>query len=104
MVGIISPIVKRGSRERIGRGFSIGELKEVGLNVGEARRIGVPVDLDRRTSHGENVERLREWIEESKKEKFRVPKPKQSTKKPSGRAHRGLTSAGKKMRGLPKSP
>lgn len=102
MVRMISPTVRRGAKIRTGRGFSLGELKEAGLNVGEARHLGVPVDLDRSTSYAENVERLREWMEEAKREGFRVPRPRQSSKGQRGRAYRGLTGSGRKMRGLRK--
>ena len=100
MVRMISPIVKRGSKVKTGKGFSIGEIEEVGLNVGEARHLGVPVDQRRSTSYPENVEALREWVEEARKEGFRVPKTKQSSKGQRGRAFRGMTSSGKKMRAL----
>jgi len=100
MVRMISPTVRRGEKVRTGRGFSLGELAEVGLNVGEARRLGVPVDLNRSTAYPENVERLQAWVAEAKKEGFRVPRPKQSSKGQRGRAYRGLTSSGKKMRAL----
>jgi large subunit ribosomal protein L13e len=102
MVRMISPTVRRGDKERTGRGFSQDELKEAGLTVGEARHLGVPVDLNRRTSYVDNVGRLKAWVEEAKKEGFRVPQPKQSSKGRKGRAYRGLTSSGKKMRGLKK--
>lgn len=102
MVRMISPIVKRGARVKTGKGFSIGELSEVGLNVGEARHLGVPVDQRRSTSYPENIESLRSWIEEARREGFRTPKAKQSSKGQRGRAYRGLTSSGKKMRGLRK--
>jgi hypothetical protein len=46
------------------------------------------------------VEDLKEWVEEARKEGFRVPKTKQSSKGQRGRAFRGLTSSGKKMRNL----
>jgi len=100
MVRMISPIVRRGAKVRTGRGFSLGELSEAGLTVGEARHLGVPVDLNRSTSYKENVDRLKAWIEEAKKEEFRVPRPKQFSKGQRGRAYRGLTSSGKKMRGF----
>jgi len=103
MVRMISPIVKRGARVKTGKGFSIDELREAGLNVGEARHIGVPVDQRRSTSYPENVEGLKEWVEEARKEGFRVPKPRQSSKGQRGRAFRGMTSSGKKMRALKKS-
>ncbi|MFB0557647.1 MAG: ribosomal protein L13e [Candidatus Bathyarchaeia archaeon] len=99
MVRMISPIVKRGAIVKTGKGFSINELREVGLNVGEARHLGVPVDQRRSTSYPENVESLKDWIEEASREGFRVTKTKQSSKGQRGRAYRGLTSSGKKMRG-----
>jgi ribosomal protein L15E len=49
------------------------------------------------------VESLKAWIDEAKREGFRVPKPKQSSKGQTGRAFRGLTSSGKKMRALRKA-
>lgn len=102
MVRMISPTVRRGAKVRTGRGFSLSELTEAGLNVGEARHLGVPVDLNRSTSYTDNIERLKAWIEEAKREGLRVPRPKQSSKGRRGRAFRGLTSSGKKMRGLKK--
>jgi len=102
MVRMISPTVRRGAKVRTGRGFSLSELTEGGLNVGEARHLGVPVDLNRSTSYTDNIERLKTWIEEAKREGLRVPRPKQSSKGRRGRAYRGLTSSGKKMRGLKK--
>jgi large subunit ribosomal protein L13e len=102
MVRMISPIVKRGYRVKTGRGFSQEEIREVGLNVGEARHLGVPVDVRRNTAYPENVESLKEWVEEARREGLRVPKPKQTSKGQRGRAFRGLTSSGKKMRGLTK--
>ena len=102
MVRMISPIVKRGSRVKTGKGFSLGELKEVELNPGEARHLGVPVDQRRSTSYPENVESLKGWVATARKEGFRTPKVKQSSKGQRGRALRGLTSSGKKMRALGK--
>jgi large subunit ribosomal protein L13e len=102
MVRMISPIVKRGAKVRTGKGFSIDEVKEAGVNVGEARHLGVPVDQRRSTNYPENVEALKEWIVEARKEGFRVPKPKMTSKGQRGRAFRGLTSSGKKMRALGK--
>jgi large subunit ribosomal protein L13e len=102
MVRMISPIVKRGTKVKTGKGFSIEEVKEAGVNVGEARHLGVPVDQRRSTNYPENVEALKEWIAEARKEGFRVPKPKMTSKGQRGRAFRGLTSSGKKMRALGK--
>ncbi|MBQ03396.1 hypothetical protein CL673_01615 [Candidatus Bathyarchaeota archaeon] len=103
MVRMISPIVKRGVGFKAGKGFSIDEVKGAGVNVGEARHLGVPVDQRRSTSYPENVEALKAWIAEARKEGFRVPKPKMTSKGQRGRAFRGLTSSGKKMRALGKS-
>lgn len=103
MVRMISPTVRRGSKNRAGRGFSFSELSEAGLTVGEARHLGVPVDLNRSTSYVENVERLKAWVEDAEKSGFRVQRPNQSSKGRRGRTYRGLTSSGKKMRGLSKA-
>jgi large subunit ribosomal protein L13e len=103
MVRMISPIVKRGAKVKTGKGFSIDELREAGLNAGEARHLGVPVDQRRSTSYPENVEGLKEWVEEARKEGFRVSKTKQFSKGQRGRAFRGMTSSGKKMRALKKA-
>ncbi|MCW3992507.1 MAG: ribosomal protein L13e [Candidatus Bathyarchaeota archaeon] len=103
MVRMVTPTVRRGRKTRAGKGFSLSELSELGLSVGEARHLGVPVDLSRSTSYDENVERLRAWMEEAEKEGFRVPRPRQLSKGQRGRAYRGLTSSGKKMRGLRKA-
>jgi len=103
MVRMISPVVKPRGKTRTGKGFSREELKAADLNPGEARHLGVPVDLRRSTSYEENVESLRAWVKEAKKVGFRVPKVKQSSKGQRGRAFRGLTSSGKKMRGLRKA-
>lgn len=103
MVRMISSTVRRGAKIRTGKGFSLGELEEAGLSVGEARHLSVPVDLRRSTSYAENVERLQAWMEEAEREGFRAHRPRQSSKGQRGRAYRGLTSSGKKMRGLKKA-
>ena len=98
----VEATVRKGLKTRKGKGFSISELTEVGLNPGEARRIGVPVDTRRSSAHKMNIEVLKEYIDETRGERIRVPKPKMVSKPKRRRVNRGLTSAGKRMRGLNK--
>jgi len=53
------PTVRNGYIVRAGRGYSLGELKEAGLDPRIARKSGVPVDVWRQTKHPENVEQLK---------------------------------------------
>lgn len=95
-----APIVFRRLKLRGGRGFSLGEIKEAGLNVGKVRLLGMPVDTRRDTVHEENVKTLKETATSAEKDGYRSLRPKMFPKRFSGRVYRGLTSAGKKMRGL----
>ena len=68
-MGIIKPIVKREIRDikliRKGRGFSMSELKESGLdNIKVARKNGIPIDVFRKTKIPENIEQLRPIVKE----------------------------------------
>ena len=47
-------------RERVGRGFSKGELKSAGLTLQDAKKLGIYVDKRRRSVHEKNVEALKE--------------------------------------------
>ena len=42
------PTIKYNSKVRAGRGFTLYELKEAGINVKEARGLGIAVDTRRR--------------------------------------------------------
>lgn len=48
---------------RVGRGFSIGEIKQAGLTVQLARQFNIPLDFRRRSVHQHNVENLRKFAE-----------------------------------------
>merc|ERR1711988_1307056 len=57
--------VKYNSKVRIGRGFSLAEIKDVGLSKAEAQSLGIAVDHRRRNrsvqGKSANVQRLREY-------------------------------------------
>merc|ERR1712159_615639 len=59
------PTVKYNSKVRVGRGFSLAEIKAVGLGKLEARSLGIAVDARRRNRSVEgkqaNEQRLREY-------------------------------------------
>ena len=62
----MSPIVYKPrlfEQKREGRGFSVGELRSVGLSVREARKLGLRVDERRRSVHEWNVEALKNFLE-----------------------------------------
>ncbi len=49
---------------REGRGFSIPEIREVGLSIKEAQLLGIPVDKRRRSKWEWNIEALRKYLNE----------------------------------------
>ena len=100
MVRYITPIVESGDRVREGKGFSLGELEAVELTAGNAKKMGIPVDTKRGTSHDENIETLKEFLKDAKDLDIKVEKPKIVNKPIRGRAFRGKTSAGQRMRNL----
>ena len=53
------PTVRHGYIIRLGRGYSLQELKVAGIDPRFARRSGVPVDVWRQTEHPENVDQLK---------------------------------------------
>ena len=67
-VEVPRPIVQAPLRKelpvklRVGRGFSVPELKAVGLDVRRARRLGLRVDERRDSCHEENVRALKEFL------------------------------------------
>ncbi len=99
MVRRIAPTVKRGIRTREGKGFSKAELAAVDLTLGRAKTMGIPMDHRRGSSHEENIKVLKEFLKDEKNLE-KVKKPKMTSKPHTGRAYRGKTSAGQKVRGL----
>ncbi|MCS4541461.1 MAG: ribosomal protein L13e [Euryarchaeota archaeon] len=59
---------QKGGFLRRGRGFSLGEIKEVNSNIGLMRKLGLPVDTRRKSIRSENVEQLKAWFEKVKPE------------------------------------
>jgi large subunit ribosomal protein L13e len=67
-------VFKKGGKQRLGKGFSREELKEVGLTLKDALRMGVPVDCQRRTAHEENIQIIKNFVKDNK------PKPRSKQK------------------------
>merc|ERR1712151_1054347 len=63
--GVQCPTLRYNMKTRFGRGFTLEELKEAGINRKEARGIGIAVDHRRRNASEEslkaNVQRLKEY-------------------------------------------
>lgn len=61
-------VFKKGGKQRYGRGFSREELKKAGLSFKEALKLSIPIDSKRRTTHEENVEVIKTFLENKKAE------------------------------------
>ncbi|XP_035826026.1 60S ribosomal protein L13, partial [Aplysia californica] len=70
VAGLLRPVVrcptfKYNTKVRLGRGFTLDELKAAGINKKTARTIGISVDFRRRNlsmeSLQQNVQRLKEY-------------------------------------------
>ena len=57
-------VAERGTSKglRQGRGFSIREIEEAGLDLEKAKRIRIPIDVRRRSCHEWNVRVLKELL------------------------------------------
>jgi ribosomal protein L13E len=62
----VKPEVFKADGRRSGKGFSLEELKQAGLNRAEAKRLEIPVDRRRRTVHERNVEVVKAFVEKMK--------------------------------------
>ena len=90
---------------RKGRGFSRSELQEAGLSIHSAIRLGIRSDPLRKTKHQKNIDELQAFLDSiskdaSKIRKLPITKSRRSLKAHRGRTQRGLTSSGKRARGL----
>ena len=72
---------------RRGRGFSLQELKEAGIDLADARWMAIPIDNRRKTQHPENVKLLQDFLKRIKKlektKKAAKPEPKPKKAKPA---------------------
>ena len=55
-------VLKKRGKNRKGKGFSRGELKEVGLDSRQALKLCIPVDLRRKTKREENIKVLKQHL------------------------------------------
>ena len=63
----VKPLVfRKGGKQRYGRGFSRGEVREAGLSLKEALKLKIPIDLRRKTVYKENVAAIKEFLESEK--------------------------------------
>lgn len=86
--------VKQGSRT--GRGFSLDELKEAGLNARIARKHGIPTDVWRSTKYEENVEALKAAVKSIKETPTK--EKKKPDEKPAAKSKTVKKSAKKKSK------
>ncbi|MEA1993059.1 MAG: ribosomal protein L13e [Euryarchaeota archaeon] len=67
--------------KREGRGFSLKEIKEAGIDVHKARKLGFLVDKRRKTSYEENVQKIRDLLTPAKEKPAKKKVKKKVTKK-----------------------
>jgi hypothetical protein len=63
---VSQPVVRSPSDARLrrGRGFTNGEIAGAGISTREARKMGLILDNRRRTVHAENIEILKQYLED----------------------------------------
>ncbi len=77
-------ITKQNGKQSQGKGFSLNELKQAGVDKQQAKRIGLPVDVKRKSAHDQNVQALKEHAQKAKEQaqaKPKPPKPQETPKK-----------------------
>lgn len=77
MIAVKPKVLRRGGKQRLGKGFSREELKKAGLNLKEALRLRIPIDSRRRTTHEENIAVIKTFLE------YRKPTSKSKRKSKS---------------------
>jgi len=99
---LIAYVYTRDGKKKKAKGFSKGELEAINLSINQALKIGIPVDLRRDTVYEENIQTLKniDLKRLAQLAKKFLKKKKKVKGKHRKRVFRGLTSAGKKMRGL----
>ncbi|MEM0008133.1 MAG: ribosomal protein L13e [Candidatus Bathyarchaeia archaeon] len=88
----VKPLVfKKGGKQRLGKGFSLGELKEVKLSLKQALKLGISVDSRRKTIHEGNVKSLKEFLATIMKPKkvSKAAAEKKRVKAKSGKGKKG---------------
>ena len=68
---IRSMVQKKNGRVRKGKGFSKGELRDVGIDFKQALKLKVPIDLRRKTKHEDNVKTLKQHFKSLKPSRVR---------------------------------
>jgi len=63
---IKATITKQNGKQKVGKGFSLNELKAAGVSKQLARQIGLPIDVKRKSSHDENVTTIKAHAEKAK--------------------------------------
>jgi len=81
-------VFKKDGKQRVGKGFSLDELKAVGLNPKQALKLGIPIDTRRKTAHEENIEMLRKALE-AKKEAGKSEQEKMNNKEKTRKGEKG---------------
>lgn len=66
MMALKPKVFKKGGKQRYGKGFSREELKKAGISLKEALKLSIPVDFRRKTTHNENVEAVKAFLEKEK--------------------------------------
>ena len=76
--------VKSPAREsflREGKGYSLKEIEDAGRDISQLKELKIKIDYFRKSSHPENIEKLKTLKVPKKKEKIRSPFVKKEKKR-----------------------